>query len=79
MALIDIQIVAASLNDGRGLFRRTRRDQLDPDRLSDRRAIMIPFAAFLAQALPTWILFAPSAACSRCRAPRAAWPGTSSR
>ena len=62
MALIDIQIVAASLNDVQAGL------SAGPDEISwiqtgylIAELIMIPFAAFLAQALSTRILFALSA------------------
>src|SRR4051812_28645909 len=63
MALIDIQIVAASLNDVQAGL------SAGPDEISwvqtgylMAELVMIPFAAFLAQALSTRILFALSAA-----------------
>jgi len=62
MALIDIQIVAASLNDVQAGL------SAGPDEISwiqtgylIAELIMIPFAAFLAQALSTRVLFALSA------------------
>jgi hypothetical protein len=62
MALIDIQIVAASLNDVQAGL------SAGPDEISWMQTgyliaelIMIPFAAFLAQALSTRYLFAMSA------------------
>jgi DHA2 family multidrug resistance protein len=62
MALIDIQIVAASLNDVQaGLSAGTRRDQLGADRLSDGRAGDDPVRGVPGPALSTRWLFALSA------------------
>ena len=80
MALLDIQIIAASLNDVQaGLA-------AGPDEISwvqtaylMAELVMIPFSAFLAQALSTRWLFALSAALLPCRACAAASRGTSSR
>src|ERR1700760_5106692 len=62
MALIDIQIVAASLNDVQAGL------SAGPDEISwiqtgylMAELVMIPFSAFLAQALSTRVLFALSA------------------
>src|ERR1700722_17986338 len=62
MALLDIQIVAASLNDVQAGF------SAGPDEISwvqtaylIAELVMIPFSAFLAQAMSTRLLFALSA------------------
>ncbi len=80
MALLDIQIVAASLNDIQAGL------SAGPDEVSwvqtaylMAELVMIPFSAFLAQAMSTKWLFATSAACSRWPASPAASPGTSNR
>ena len=81
MALLDIQIVAASLNDVQAGL------SAGPDEISwvqtaylMAELVMIPFSAFLGQAMSTKWLFAHCRrGCSRCPAWPAAWRGTSSR